>query len=304
MSKGTPLVTVAMATYNGEKYIRTQLNSILDQTYRSIEIVITDDASADNTVSIIKEYQTDHPFIKLHINQENSGVTKTFENSIRAASGDFIAIADQDDIWELNKIETLLNELQQEDAVYSNSLLVDREGKSLGKDFKSIMHLRSYYEGSPFMMGNCVPGHTILMKAAFAKKILPIPAEIMFDRWISFCAAGSNGIRYVDKTLVHYRQHESNTIGAGKSKNKKKRKTKREKFDIKLAELTVMNQAPITNPVTKELLGQMLQLFTHKLSFKRSAFFFKHLDTILVIKNKPRYRKILYALKMFFKANY
>ena len=166
------------------------------------------------------------------------------------------------------------------------------------------MVLKSYYDGSPFLIGNCVPGHTILMKADFVKNILPIPAEIMFDRWISFCAAGNNGIKYVDMLLVHYRQHESNAIGVGKSKNKKTRKTKKEKFDIKLAELKVMNKAPISNPATKLVLHQMLQLFTHKLSLKRSLFFFKNIDTVLVIKNKPRYRKILYSLKMFFKPNY
>ena len=231
------LVSVAMATYNGEKFIVTQLESIVNQTYPNIEIVITDDASTDNTVQLIKEFQLKYKFITLFINAENTGVTKTFENSFKKASGSFIAIADQDDIWQLNKIEILVSQLGVEDAIYSNSLLVDKNGQSLHKDFKSLMNLQSYYDGSPFLMGNCVPGHTILMKADFARKILPIPQEIMFDRWISFCAAASNGIKYVDMPLVHYRQHDSNAIGAGKSKNKKARKTKKEKFEIKLAEL-------------------------------------------------------------------
>ena len=304
MINGIPLVSVAMATYNGEKYIATQLKTIVNQTYSNIEIVITDDASSDNTVQLIKDFQQKYNFIKLFVNTVNDGVTKTFENSFKNAAGDFIAISDQDDIWELNKIETLLSQLENEDAIYSNSLLVDKDGQSLNKDFKSLMVLKSYYDGSPFLIGNCVPGHTILMKADFVKNILPIPAEIMFDRWISFCAAGNNGIKYVDMLLVHYRQHESNAIGVGKSKNKKTRKTKKEKFDIKLAELKVMNKAPISNPATKLVLHQMLQLFTHKLSLKRSLFFFKNIDTVLVIKNKPRYRKILYSLKMFFKPNY
>lgn len=298
------LVSVAMATYNGEKFIAAQLESIVHQTYRNIEIVITDDASADNTVQIIKQFQDKYNFIKLFINAVNGGVTKTFENSFENASGSFIAIADQDDIWQLNKIEILVSQLGVEDAVYSNSLLVDKNGQSLQKDFKSLMNLQSYYDGSPFLMGNCVPGHTIMMKTDFARKILPIPQEIMFDRWISFCAAAGNGIKYVDMPLVHYRQHDNNAIGAGKSKNKKARKTKREKFDIKLAELKVMNNAPIKNAKTKKILQQMVQLFTYSLSFKRSQFFFKNINTLLVIKNKPMYRKILYSLKMFFKPNY
>jgi len=304
MIHDTPLVSIAMATYNGEKFIAAQLESIINQTYNNIEIVITDDASADGTVKIINHYQSKYGFIKLFVNASNSGVTKTFEHSFIHCSGEFIAIADQDDIWELNKIEILLQQLDGEDAVYSNSLLVDKNGQSLHKEFKSLMNLQSYYEGTPFLMGNCVPGHTILMRADFVKQILPLPAEVMFDRWISFCAAANNGIRYVDMPLVQYRQHDNNTIGVGKSKNKKKRKTKREKFNIKLGELKAFTKAPIKNAATRHTLDKMIALFTHKLSVRRSLFFFKNMDTLLVIKNKPHYRKLLYSLKMFFKPNY
>jgi glycosyltransferase involved in cell wall biosynthesis len=304
MIKSTPLVSVAMATYNGAQYITAQLESILNQTYKNLEVIITDDASSDNTVAIIKDFQKKYDGIKLFSNTINSGVTITFENSFKNCTGDFIAIADQDDIWELYKIETLLNQLENEDAIYSNSLLVDKDGQSLNKEFKSLMNLQSYYTGGPFLMGNCVPGHTILMQKQFLKSILPFPSTMMFDRWVSFCAAANNGIKYVDMPLVKYRQHESNTIGVGKSKNKTKRKTKTELFYQKLYELTDFEKAPIKNAATKQLLHKMLQLFTRKLSLQRSIFFFKNIDTLLVIKKKPRYRKILYCLKMFFKANY
>ena len=303
MVKTGSLVSVAMASYNGEKYIAAQLESIINQTYKNIEIIITDDASSDNTVPIIKDFQARYPFIQLFINAVNSGVTKTFEHSFKNCSGDFIAIADQDDVWELNKIEILLDELGHEDAIYSNSLLIDKNGQSLQKEFKSLMHLQSYYNGAPFLMGNCIPGHTILMKADFAKKITPLPAEMMFDRWISFCAAANNGIKYVDKPLVQYRQHDNNAVGVGKSKNKKRR-TKKQKFYIKLGELKAFEKAPISNSLTRQALEQMLKFFTRKLSLHRSLFFFKNIDTLLVIKNKPRYRKNLYSFKMFFRANY
>jgi len=304
MVKKDCLVSVAMATYNGENFIAAQLDSIIQQTHKNIEIVITDDASSDKTVQIIKNFQGKYPLIQLFINNVNSGITKTFEHSFKNCKGDFIAIADQDDIWELNKIETLLNEIGNEDAIYSNSLLIDKKGQSLHKEFKSLMHLQSYYDGAPFLMGNCVPGHTILMKADFAKMIIPLPCEMMFDRWISFCAASNNGIKYVDKPLVQYRQHESNAVGVGKSKNKSKKKTKAQQFYIKLGELKAFEKAPILNPATKQVLNQMLTLFTRKLSLRRSLFFFKNIDTLLVIKNKPRYRKNLYSFKMFFRANY
>lgn len=299
-----PLVSVAMATYNGEKYIAEQLESIINQTYKNIEIIITDDASSDNTIAIIKRFQQQHDFIKLFLNAVNSGVTNTFQYSFSNCTGDFIAIADQDDIWALDKIETLVNAIDKEDAVYSNSELVDKTGQPMDQLFSSLMHLQSYYCGAPFLMGNCVPGHTIIMRSAFAKSILPLPKEIMFDRWISFCAAANNGIKYVDRPLVKYRQHETNTIGAGKSKNKGRRKSKTEKFDIKLAELKTLEKAPITNVHTKQILHRMLVLFTRKPSLQRCIFFFNNIDELLVIKNKPHYRKLLYCIKMFFKANY
>jgi len=304
MAKTELLVSVAMATYNGEKYIAEQLDSILKQSHRNIEIIITDDCSRDNTISIIKDFQKKYSEIRLFKKEINSGVTKSFENSISQCTGDYIALSDQDDIWEEDKIEILLNSIGTEDAVYANSLLVDKDGKSLSHEFKDLMNLQSYYSGAPFLLANCVPGHSILMKAGFAKTLFPFPDNIMFDRWISFCAAANNGIKYVDKPLVKYRQHESNTIGTGLVKNKRQKKTSAEKFNQKLSELKVFETATITSEETRFILKNIIQLFSRQWSLQRSLFFFKTRDKILVIKNKPPFRKILYCIKMFFKANY
>ena len=304
MEHTTPLVSVAMATYNGEKYIAEQLESIINQSYKNIELVITDDASVDGTVTIIKRFQQQCDFITLFINPVNSGVTNTFEHSFKNCKGDFIAIADQDDIWELQKIALLLNAIVEEDAVYSNSELVDKAGQPIGQLFNSLMQLQSYYSGAPFLMGNCIPGHTIIMRSSFTKTILPLPKTIMFDRWISFCAAANHGIKYIDRPLVKYRQHDTNTIGTGSSKNRTSLKTRAEQFNEKLAELKILTTAPISNEATRQTLSRMLELFTRKWSIQRSIFFFKNIDELLVVKNKPRFRKLLYCIKMVFKANY
>ncbi len=304
MKINTPLVSVAMATYNGAKYVTEQLNSILNQSYKNIEIVITDDASTDNTLEIIKKLQLNHPQIKLFTNAENSGVNKTFESSFKNCSGNFIAIADQDDIWNENKIELLLNNIDSEDAIYSNSELVDKLGNSLKVTTSQSMKMQSYYSGIPFLMGNCIPGHSILMRRSFLINILPIPEAIMFDRWISFCAAGNNGIKYLDAALVKYRQHDNNTVGVGKSKNKKLKKSKNKLFKIKIAELLVCQKANIKDLETRKILNQMIEYFTKKLSIKRSIFFFKNMESLLIIKNKPYYRKVLYCIKMYFRPNY
>ncbi len=297
-------ISIAVATYNGSKYLESQINSILNQTIKPYEIIITDDSSTDNTVELINNFQATHDFIKLFINDVNKGVTKTFENSVTHCSGDYIALSDQDDIWMPNKLASLVSHLKKEDAVYGNSLLVDQNGQSLGIDFKTILIMRDLYIGSPLLLSNCVPGHAILMKKSFATTILPFPEVVMFDKWIGFSAASGNGLKFVDEILVHYRQHDSNTVGTRKSTNKKKRKTNTEIFNQKLLELMDMQKAPIQDAGTKQILDEMISHFHRKWSIKRSIFFFKNIDTILLLKNKPRYRKILFCIKMFFKPNY
>ena len=303
-SNNLPIVSIAMASYNGERFITEQLYSILNQTYPNIELVIVDDCSKDETISIIKRYQEKFSNIKLFQNEMNSGVTKTFERAIQESKGEFIAISDQDDIWELNKIEILMNEIGDYDAAYSNSLLVDAQGNSLNKSFTTIMNMKTYTCGAPFLLSNSVPGHTILMKKIFVEKILPFPKDMLFDLWIGFCAAGNNGIKFVDKTLVKYRQHESNTIGTRDSKNKKQKDKVQIQFEKKLFELKTLATAPIQDAKTLDILKQMITHFHRRWSVARMCFFFKYYDEILISKKKPTYRKKLFCMKMFFKPNF
>jgi glycosyltransferase involved in cell wall biosynthesis len=304
MIYSTPLVSIAMATYNGASYIAQQLNSLLKQTYPNLEIIVTDDASTDGTLAILENFKNKHDNIKIFNNATNQGITYSFEHSIRNCSGDFIAISDQDDIWELTKIEVLLSAMKNEDVIYSDSELVDKNGQPLNKLISSLVNLGSFKSGVPFLMGICLPGHTMLLQGDFARYILPIPPVIMYDRWISFCAASNNGIKYFDQPLVKYRQHETNYFGVGISRNNKKRKTKNEKYFIKLLELKACEKAPVKDAATQKILHEMLTLFTQKISLARSLFFFKNRNTLLSIKKKSGFRKILYCLKMFFKANY
>jgi len=300
----TNLVSVAMASYNGAKYIGEQIESILNQSYKNIEIIIVDDCSHDSTITIIKEYQTKSPFIKLFLNSENSGVTKTFETAIIYCKGELIALSDQDDIWLPNKIETLVNEIGEHDAVYANSMLGDEEGKSLNKPFTSLMNMKTYYSGAPFLLSNTVPGHAILMKAKFVKKIMPFPDNLFYDLWIGFNAASNNGIKFVDEVLVLYRQHQNNAVGTRMSKNKRSKETAQQQFEKKRAELLSLSKASIKDVKTKDLLLEMIRLFYRKWSFKRSAFFFKNINLLLASKQKPYYHKLMYCFKMFFKPNF
>jgi glycosyltransferase involved in cell wall biosynthesis len=299
-----PLVSIALAAYNGEKYIGEQLDSIINQTYSNLEIVVVDDCSRDNTIEVVKSYQAKYPFIHLHVNEKNSGVTKTFEKAVANSNGFYVALSDQDDIWVAHKIEMLVNNIGKHDAVYSNSLLVNEKGESLNRPFTTIMNMRSYYNGGAFLLSNCVPGHTILAKNSFLKTILPFPAHLYFDLWIGFCAAANNGIHFVDEILVLYRQHTSNAVGTRLSKNKKRRPSAQQQFEEKKLELETLANAPIKDEKTKAILNRMIKLFHRKWSFARSAFFFSNYRDLLISKQKPTWRKKLFCVKMFFKPNF
>lgn len=300
----TPLVSVAMATYNGAAYLKEQLSSILGQSYSNLEIIITDDASSDETLAILRDFERSHEKIKVFRHRVNQGITATFENSIKNCHGEFIAISDQDDIWELNKIEVLLNAMENEDAICSDSELVDQSGRTLNKRISSLVNLKSFHSGVPFLMGICLPGHTLMMQGDFAKYIMPMPLEIMYDRWISFCAAANNGIKYVHLPLVKYRQHNTNCFGVGKAKNKGNHKTNKQKYLTKLNELNACAQAPVRDEETRQILEEMLNRFNRKPSLARCLFFFRNRHKLLAIKKKSNIRKVLYCLKMFFKPNY
>ena len=105
------LVSIAMATYNGELYVAQQLDSILNQTYSNLEIIIVDDNSQDNTYQILQNYAHKHDNIKLFKNKVNYGVALTFSRALSLTTGQFIACADQDDVWFANKIELLVNNI-------------------------------------------------------------------------------------------------------------------------------------------------------------------------------------------------
>ena len=299
-----PLVSIAMASYNGEKYISQQIDSILHQTYPNIEIVIVDDGSRDGTLEVVQQYVSQFPFVHVYRNAENSGITKTFESAIKKCKGEFIALSDQDDIWVEHKIQTLLDAIDGYDAVFSDSILVDENGNSLGKKFSSMIRMNTVTNGARFLLSNTVPGHTIMMKRSFAETLYPFPANVFFDLWISFNAASGKGIKFVDDTLVHYRQHTSNAVGTRLSSNKKERFSAEKEFAEKKQILEALYNGPVKEGESKAILKEMLEHFHHGWSFKRSAFFFRHFNDILAAKKKPFYRKVLYCLKMFFKPNY
>ena len=128
----SPLVSIALCTYNGEVFLQEQLNSLLNQTYTTIEIIAVDDASTDSTRSILEKKASTDSRLKVFINEKNIGYNKNFEKAISLCSGDFIAISDQDDIWEAEKIGKMMRQWP-EGAQFIYSL----SGNFTGTDFEN-----------------------------------------------------------------------------------------------------------------------------------------------------------------------
>jgi glycosyltransferase involved in cell wall biosynthesis len=205
-----PLVSVALCTYNGSQFLAEQLTSVIEQTYRNVEIIIVDDCSTDESVEISKRFAARDSRIRVVRNSKNLGFKANFEFAMTLCSGDFIAPCDQDDIWEPEKIARLVEVIGQRGLSYCDSALVDAQGTPTGVRMSSIVHMATTDDPVPFAFGNCVSGHAMLFRRELLQLALPIPEEFFHDWWIAAVAAARGGIAFHRESLVLYRQHGSN----------------------------------------------------------------------------------------------
>lgn len=204
------MISIAMCTYNGELFIKEQIDSILNQTYCDFELVITDDGSSDKTINIVKEYQLLDNRIKFFQNKTNLGFVKNFEKAISLCTGEYIALADQDDIWKINKLEIFLDEIKDNVLIYSDAILVDKYSNSIGSELirSNKKKLVSGSCNKSFLLSNCVSGNTLMFKKELVKYILPIPKGISFhDIWIAFVSSTYGTITYTEESMTYYRRY-------------------------------------------------------------------------------------------------
>lgn len=206
-----PLVSIVMCTYNGEMFLRHQIDSILAQTYANIELIVADDASSDNTVTILEEYRRKDPRIKFLMNAVNSGYNKNFERAFSLAQSDYIAISDQDDVWEKNKIETMMKGwLPGFLFIYSlsgNFIGDDFDARKQAPDVKYEPVSRLYQ----LVFSSPVHGHACMFKKELLKYCAPFPADIYYDWWMSMHATAVSTIGCITQTLTWHRMHRENS---------------------------------------------------------------------------------------------
>lgn len=206
-----------MATYNGEKYLSKQLDSILHQSFSIDEIVIVDDCSTDSTLSLLRDYASRFANIKVFTNKVNLGVRKSFERALSLTQGDYIALSDQDDVWLPNKIETLLANIGDSLLVHSDSMIVDQNLKIIASSHFAIskkLHKESFID---YLLNSNITGCTMLLSRKLLDSCLPFTTyNLPHDWYIAYYAAYKNSIKFVDKPLMYYRQHQNNVSGIAK----------------------------------------------------------------------------------------
>jgi glycosyltransferase involved in cell wall biosynthesis len=214
------LVSVVMCTYNGSRFVAEQIASICNQTYKNLQIIIVDDASADPTYEIVKQYAGKDERIRSYRNDNNLGFNLNFNKACRLATGDFIAIADQDDIWELTKIEKLLAKMVEDPdtlLVHCISARFEKFGKFHLKSHKLVNYLAGH-DPRNFFLSNYISGHNMLIRKELLERSLPFPGNVYYDWWLAAVASCNGKIEPVPEILVWHRVHDSNATGAAKPK--------------------------------------------------------------------------------------
>jgi len=205
-----PLISVALCTYNGERYLRQQLDSLLAQTYSNMEVVAIDDASTDGTAELLREYASRDSRLRVFVNPRNLGFVRNFERAITLCNGALIAPCDQDDVWLRHKLRTLANHIGEHSMAYCDSELIDAEGRSLGWRMSRIWAMQDLNDPAALVLSNCVSGHAMLFRRELIDGQPPLPADVFHDWWLAMRAAARNGAVYCPEPLVRYRQHGKN----------------------------------------------------------------------------------------------
>ena len=203
------MISVCMATYNGERFIKRQLETISEQLGDGDEIVISDDGSTDGTLDVVRSMNS--PLIHIYINEGEHGYTPNFEHALRHARGEYIFLSDQDDVWLPGKVDVCMKVLASCDFVVSDAVIVDAEERILFPSFfDKRLHFKSFW-GNMMTIGYI--GCCMAFRASVLKRVLPFPLNYRFcthDNWILLVALLFYRTKVLDERLVGYRRHGKN----------------------------------------------------------------------------------------------
>lgn len=210
------LVSIIMATYNGEPYINEQIESILGQTYSCFELIIIDDNSSDGTMNILSNYSSKDHRIRVFKNEVNLGCCDTFVTGIEKAKGKYVALCDQDDVWRTDKLEILVKNVSTHALVYSNCNIIDSDGKVVNNSYKNLNPLIGKDSNTDdfnliTFFNSFILGCSMLIEKSALDKVFPIMDKSHnHDKWIAFRLSEIGTVCYVDDLLFSYRIHGRN----------------------------------------------------------------------------------------------
>lgn len=284
------LISIALCTYNGLAFLPEQMQSFLDQDYQNLEIVVVDDGSTDGTYELLKQYLKENSNIRLYQNPETLGFNRNFEKALGLCNGEFIAFADQDDIWDLNKISKLRANVHDNLLIYHDSEFIIN-GKLSGK---KISDNHRFIKGKcePYLLyDNCISGHACLISKKLLPHILPFPKNMYYDWWIGYTAANIGKLDFINQPLVKHRRHAASSTASDKITGKQKR----------IDNLRIFNEHKLNNKETNSLIKQMLkgyeELNEKAFSFKLFKLLLVNADTLFYTRRKSLYKKIRFIIE-------
>lgn len=219
-------ISIVLATCNGERYLSDQLNSYRSQTRLPDELIVCDDASSDQTMTILQHFAREAPFpIRIHPNDSRLGVTNNFAKAVSLAQGDVIAYSDQDDVWlpqKLQRIEQALLTNPTSGGVFMNAAVVDQHLRPLGYTLwdhvgftqRLQQQVKNGHANQVFLKKEFAWGITLAFRSKLRDILLPFPQGRGHDIWTGLMVALHSGLILVSETLTYYRQHSQNTVGA------------------------------------------------------------------------------------------
>lgn len=316
-------VDILLATYNGEQYLREQLDSIMCQTYSNFRLLISDDCSSDSTKEILEEYVEKDKRIIVFSQEKNLGVVKNFEFLLKRVENKYFMFSDQDDIWNENKIEKSIKVIEEtkSDLVYSDLEVVD---SSLNVTYSSYWKLKGFYKKivkynnfESLYLNNFITGCTMLSKKEFIDEVLPLPNTskfILHDYWIPLILSQKHKITYIEEPLIKYRQHKNNKVGSKKKTDELKSIDEIRKLFIQVKKehfaLFIENEEKFIDEKIKILNRQAMEYYEmlekkKNFNFRKWKLFFKlykyesfiYVMQNFMILNMPFITKILYKLK-------
>lgn len=307
-------VSIAIATYNGEKYLRDQLDSLYSQTIIPDEIIVVDDCSNDATKDILEEYNAKKG-LRYIINENNLGVNKNFEKAIRSCKSEYIMICDQDDIWMPHKIETSLNKIKALEKNFKGPVCVSSQCYHIDANGEIISRVRKIRKDNYSIYDNILspPGLTQGCTLIFNRKLFDIlrnfPSEkiCLYDGYIGFVSA-SVGFKYnMAESLMYHRHHNSN-VTASLTNTKTKALYKLSQYKYQLKQCFVPSIIPKQRFKTLELIySEYSSIFTdeakslyqelnefEKSNFSQKIYILWHFKSLSIVK------KICCTISQFF----